>query len=74
MTNTLEDQLREASKAIDFESEVLEAAPTMSNVNLQQAIDERIGTVNNKEINVEIRERVAKEATVLALMALRRRR
>jgi hypothetical protein len=69
--NNLTTQLHEASKEIDFESEVLEKAPKMSKEELQIAIDHRIDLISNPKTNIEVKERVSKEARVLAIMKLR---
>jgi hypothetical protein len=70
--NELEEKLLEVSKEITFESEVLEQAPKMSGLELQNAIDHRIELVSNPKTNIEVKERVSKEARVMALMKLRR--
>jgi len=69
--NNLTTKLREASKEIDFESEVLDKAPKMSKEELQIAIDYRIDLIRNPSTNIEVMERVSKEARVLAIMKLR---
>ena len=77
MTNTLsiselDKMLTEAEKAVNFDSEILVDAPKMSNEELQKAINSCIDTLSDSSVNIEIRERVAKESKVMALMALRR--
>jgi uncharacterized protein with von Willebrand factor type A (vWA) domain len=68
----LNEMLKIASKDIDFNSELIRKAPKMSGAELQNAIDQCIDVVTNSDLNIEIRERTAKEAKVLALMKLRR--
>jgi hypothetical protein len=68
---TLNKMISEATKAIDFESEVIKNSHTMSRMELNREVDKRISIVNDKSVNVEIRERSAKEARVLSLKLLR---
>jgi len=74
MNNTadeLMDMLREASKEITFESDLLKKAPKMTKEQLQIEIDKCIDLVSDPDTNIEIKERVSKEARVMALMKLR---
>jgi hypothetical protein len=68
----LNNMLRIASKDVDFNSDLINKAPKMSNLELQKAIDDCIEVVTNPDTNIEIKERTEKEAKVLALMRLRR--
>jgi len=73
MTNTADElgvMLQEASKEITFDSEVLKKAPSMSKKQLQMAIDHCIDVMSNPDTNIEVKERMGKEARVLALRKL----
>jgi hypothetical protein len=74
MTNTADElgvMLQEASKEITFDSTVLKEAPSMSKTQLQIEIDHRIDVISDPDTNIEIKERMEKEARVLAIRKLR---
>jgi len=68
----LEELLEEINSEITFESEILDEAPTMSLEHLNIAIDERIKIISDKNTNIEVKERMEKEARKLACMLLRK--
>ena len=72
MTNTIDDMLSEALKDIDFESEILDRVPTMSNYEMNQEVDKMLTQIKDENTNVEVKERLEKESRVISLKILRR--